>query len=64
MQICTLFLKFPINSGKKYEFSVNSGKSKLSSKLLYSLTSKFLISNVSLTRNSWSGRGCGSLWLP
>lgn len=29
MQICTLFLKFPINLGKKYEFSVNSGKSKL-----------------------------------
>lgn len=31
MQICTFFLNFPINSGKKYEFSVNSGKSKLSS---------------------------------
>ncbi len=35
MQICTLFLNFPINSGKKYEFSVNSGKSH-----------KFLTSNL------------------
>lgn len=35
MQICTFFLNFPINSGKKYEFSVNSGKSH-----------KFLTSNL------------------